>query len=310
MFWGMVTESGRTHVDRMRQAHVRIDEIVSGLDSTIGASDLAWRGPDAEGFRADWASLRSSLIVSCLTRLADFSGALDEDVAGQEQASTPDPGEQHTTASTARDTSDAMFDYGDEQDVDPQVADAWESLSQEEREKVAQEIADDTFAQYGMDPVAISFEDLPEGSYGSWSEESQTLVVNSNHLEDPEILKTVAHEVRHAAQHEFVEQTEPTGWWLWKDDKSEVYEQLEDDHGITREDITPWRANQEDGAYVSPPDAPPADATEEQWEAYRREFAYYEGQPVEVDARGAGDRLAEDYGLDDLVTDLEDAGVS
>ena len=52
--------------------------------------------------------------------------------------------------------------------LDPAIAEEWEKLSDEERKRVLQAMADDEFAKYGMDSQEISFEDEEKTSYGSW----------------------------------------------------------------------------------------------------------------------------------------------
>src|SRR5699024_6912037 len=106
-------------------------------------------------------------------------------------------------------------------------------------------------------------------TYGSWTDGSGTLKLNEYVLDNPDLMLTTVHEVRHAAQHEFVDQTESFWDFLPWVDHDEDYDRIEEEHGISREEIESRRENFDDYKSTSNGDS----------------FGEYQNQPVEVDAR-------------------------
>lgn len=182
-------------------------------------------------------------------------------------------------------------------------------MSQAERERVAQAIVDAEFERYGMEPVEIDFESMDHMGY--WREGffivGDKLAINQDRLQDPGILHTLVHEVRHAAQHEFIEQTDRSLWdHILRNDKSAEYERIEREHGITREDIEAWDEN---FGNRTPAPVMPENPTPEEYEQYQREYDEYFEQPTEADAQGTGRDLVNDLTFEDLQDYQRDAGV-
>jgi hypothetical protein len=166
--------------------------------------------------------------------------------------------------------------------VDPQVARDWDTMSDEERRKVLEHIADQIAAGYGVDDFEVRFEDLEDAdgdgkdddpttdSHGSWSEDDHVLRIDLNDVDDPGIIGTIAHEVRHSAQNKYV------------DDYPDL------PPGIDPDEVEDWKENFDD--YKTSEDDG---------------FDAYWNQPVEEDAREAGDGYLRDYDGDDLDDDRE-----
>ncbi|TQK72486.1 hypothetical protein [Nocardioides sp. SLBN-35] len=165
--------------------------------------------------------------------------------------------------------------------VDPEVSRDWETMDDEERRKVLERIANRLADQYGIEDFEIRFEDLEDedgdgtddnpstDSHGSWSEDDRVLRIDINDVDDPATISTIAHEVRHAAQHKYV------------DDYPDL------PPGVDPDEVEDWDENFDD--YVDPDD----------------DFDGYRDQPVESDAREAGDDYVRDYDGDDLDDDRE-----
>ena len=308
-FLGMDVQQVEQHAERMRRGREELGDRLQALDGAVRASQGFWHGPDAETFRDRWGTVHSSLGLPALEQLSRRATSLERDAEEQETASAPEGtgggGGRGTAADVARDGSD-----DDRGTVDPEVAAAWEDMTDEERREVAQEIVDAEFEKYGMDPVEIDFDDI-DGN-GFWREGilgiGRTLKIDENELADPDILHTLAHEVRHAAQHEFIERTEPS-YSILGSDKNQEFEEIEDEYGVTREEIESWEDNFGPFSYKSPPDRPDDDAGPEEWDEYHEEFDEYLDQPVEVDARGGGRGFVEGTSLEDLQEFQREAGV-
>ncbi len=143
----------------------------------------------------------------------------------------------------------------------------------------------------GIDELEIRVEDLEDQDgdgvdddpttdlRGSWSEGDRVLRIDEGNLDDPTILATVAHEVRHAQQHKAVDDLP---WWWW--------EKYHGPPGVGQPEVEDWRDNFDD--YKT--------STDDGFEAYH-------SQPIEADARETGGGFLDDLGKDDLERIREEA---
>ena len=194
---------------------------------------------------------------------------------------------------------DEFADDGPEGTVDPLVARTWSEMSEDERRGVLEAMAGDLNEQYGLD-IDVVFDDLEDTDgdgvdddgldhRGFYRDSDRELHIDVNDLEDPDTINTVAHEIRHALQHEMVRDNDPSAW-----DDALIAAGLKDDpwnppDGITRDDAEEWADNFDH--YISAED----------------DFTGYESQPVEVDAREAGDAYLDDLTPEDLEQFREEA---
>lgn len=310
-FMGMDVEQAEQHAERLRRAREALDGSLHALETTIRSSEEFWRGPDAEAFRSRWGETAASPWRDVLDRLTDCAQTLISDVDEQVSASEPDEsgGTEDAGSAGAADEADGGSDRGT---VDPEVAEDWMEMTDGERQRVAQEIVDAEFEKYGMDPVEITFKDI-QGN-GHWREGflfiGDELAIDEDRLKDPDILHTLAHEVRHAAQHEFIERTEPDPFpSILGDDRQERFQQIEDEHGVTREEIEVWERNFGLFGYKSPPKALEDGASEEERVEYEEKFQEYLDQPVEADARESGREFVEGVTEEELHEFQRAAGV-
>jgi len=84
-------------------------------------------------------------------------------------------------------------------------ADQWTRLSQSEQQAVLQTIADIETGRLGIPDVSIRIEDLRTGSRGHYAHSIRTVSINSDYIQNPDVAKTVLHEVYHAFQFSLVE---------------------------------------------------------------------------------------------------------
>lgn len=185
----------------------------------------------------------------------------------------------------------SFSDDGPEYVVDPEVERDWAEMSDEERRRVIEHIAELRAREAGVDDFEVRIEDLedqdgdgvdddPEtDSRGSWSEDDRVLRIDEGNLDDPTILGTVAHEVRHAEQRKAVDDLP---WWWWED--------YDGPPGVSQEEVEDWRDNFDD--YKTSDD--------DGFDAYR-------DQPVERDARETGGDYLDDLDKDDLDRIREEA---
>lgn len=267
------------------EGDAKVQEFTIGYDGTV--TDTA--GPQtfdtprqADAYTEQRTALRDALvdrIEAVLTTAYEVDSALE--------SARPD---------------DAFNDAGPHGVVDPQVARDWASMSEEERRAVLEQMANELAEEYGLDDFTVYIEDLEDEDgdgvddepgldlHGYWSEGDKGLHLDSNELDDPDLVNTMAHEVRHAAQHELARDANP-GWW----DQRMIDLGINDDPwdppaGVTREDANDWADNFDD---------------------YKRaedDFDAYHDQPVEADAREAGEAYLDDLTPDELEHHREEAG--
>ena len=303
-FQGMEVDEVRDLAQRMRESQQRLAAEQETLQGRMAAIPQIWRGGDAEAFRDRWDSQVAPVWRDALDLLQRTAQSAEEHAAEQDVASEPDSGAPDGGASGG-DGTGGMGDIGFTSDegagdvpMDQDIQDAWQQMSAEDRRAVLQEMVDQEFERYGMKPVDITFfTEPPEDgmiTYGSWTDGSGTLKLNEYVLDNPDLMLTTVHEVRHAAQHEFVDQTESFWDFLPWVDHDEDYDRIEEEHGISREEIESWRENFDDYKSTSNGDS----------------FEEYQNQPVEVDAREREDEFAGDeLTFEQLQEYQHDAGV-
>jgi len=136
----------------------------------------------------------------------DYGGDLAKDVGVDLNAETGDI-EATDTIETGQDNiGEDLNDTGSEQLdslLDSFQEDKWSDLSLDEQKQSMTDLANYVAADTGnKNPPEIVFrEDMPDGSYGGYNSESNTMEINVNMLDDSiEAADTVAHEMWHAHQ--------------------------------------------------------------------------------------------------------------
>ncbi|HWM74376.1 MAG TPA: hypothetical protein VNQ53_11580 [Nocardioides sp.] len=169
--------------------------------------------------------------------------------------------------------------------VSPEVAERWSQLSDAERKAIIEEKIEELAEEYGIDNPAIIWGHLGSTN-GSWSESNGEVNLNIDNLDDPDILHTVAHELRHARQHEAVRDS--NDWQFpWEDDPFDMHEE----DGITEEQAEEWEENFDNYQSTQNPGV---------------SFDDYYNQPVEVDARESGKEYVDGLTEDELDRLLEE----
>lgn len=321
MFLGMNPHQVSEFAARIDAAQQRLTSHATTLDGQVRASEGFWVGADAEGFRMSWSSGAGRLLEQVCGDLAQHSATLSEEVEQQNTASAAEtPG---SGASGKENLSGARFGPyddqilpGDPDNVSMEVAIAWHQMSNEEKQLVLEEIVEQELERQGTEAeITVHFDDIRDGGpAGYWKEHDlfrgEHIVIDEDWAWNPYSINIAAHEARHAAQDNWVEQTEGPGWQFWREDTSEAeYERIEREHGVTREEIEAWRENDRD--YHGGPDGPrpPDTAPQEERDAWEAEYQEYLDQPLEEDAFDTGGSFAEDMTLEEFQQYQRDAGV-
>lgn len=267
----------------------RVNEQRARGRSQLGVLEEAWSGPDLEDFTREWPGVEQSLEHARQT-LTGLGRELRRQA--EEQVRTSAGGGGPTGSGTTADADDGQAYEGQSRDADDygdcpeEVRDAWREYTDEERRAILeQKIREDAEALGIPVPDIVWDEDMDANSNGSWNQSSGTVTLNPDNVDDPMFMHTVAHEMRHALQHEAVEQMDDRGWWDWFWGNHPDYP-----GGATPEEVEEWEENFED--YKSPDD----------------DFDEYFDQPVEEDARETGSDWVEDMTPEELDRLLEESG--
>lgn len=315
-FLGMDVEQADEHAAATRTAQQRIQSILEQLSVRIALSSQHWIGPDAEDFRARWVESGEAPGRDLVTALERSVDDLVRHVQEQEQASAPG-GSTSSSAGDGGATTGPVTARGERHggggEVSPEVDSAWKKMSDKDQQKVLQEVVDQELRRYGHDGLTVHF-DRNTGYSGYWTEfdrrrpfRGEHIVIDRAHALEASSLNTAAHEARHAAQDRWIEETNPSGFWFWRDEKEAEYAEIEENHGITRADVDAFRENDKD--YIEAPKAPPQEAPDEEWRQYQEDYDAYRYQPLEGDAWDEGDRFAEELTVEQLQQYQRDAGV-
>ncbi|MFQ6485682.1 WXG100 family type VII secretion target [Brachybacterium epidermidis] len=315
-FLGMDVEQAGAHASATRNAQQRLEGLLGELSNRIGRSSQHWIGADADEFRTRWvetAQTPGHLLADELGRSAE---ELELHVREQDEASGAGP----AGSSPGGDSGDPIGSGrarrerpGGGGQVSPDVQSAWEKMPEEHQQKVLSKVVEQELERYGHEGLTVHF-DRNTGYSGYWTERSEEhpdrgehIVIDRAHATEADSLNTAVHEARHAAQVHWIEETTPTGFWFWRDNKEAEYAEIEGKHGVTRDDIEAFRENDKD--YIPAPDPPPPGATAEQWRQYEEDYDAYRYQPLEDDAWNQGDRFAEELTVEQLQQYQRDAGV-
>ncbi|MDR2599271.1 MAG: hypothetical protein LBC73_03245 [Oscillospiraceae bacterium] len=108
-------------------------------------------------------------------------------------------GRESTNDNIGEDLNDGGMDVV----LDNFQADSWSDLSLDEQKKSMTDLADFVATDTGLEnpPEIVFRDDMPDGSYGGYSPDTNTVEINQNMLDDNlEAADTIAHEMWHALQ--------------------------------------------------------------------------------------------------------------
>ena len=265
-------------VAELRALATQFEQVADRLEVTsITVSNAiqisAWIGPFAASFRIGWDTDHRVKLAHVSTMLRENALKLRANADGQEKASAVE-------APVRPCTEDDNGLYGH---LDPQVEAEWQRLTDTERRAILRELARRYAAQYGIDAVDVQFEDLEDepgsNSLGIWSDEKRLLIIDVTDLPNAkDAINTLAHEMRHAGQHEMARDANTNRSAVDDGYQSDFWSHTE----ATPEEARRWADNFDH--YHDPDD----------------NFRKYWEQPVEVDAREAGKAGVESMTIDQL----------
>lgn len=168
----------------------------------------------------------------------------------------------------ALDLPDRFSVHGGDKDgyLDDGITAEWANMSDDERKKVLQNIADAYADANGYPRIKVNFKPIESDpgtvTWGYYSDGllgfGQELRLNSDELDNPHLLNTVVHEMEHRGQFQGMGTRMP-----WQDERA----------GMTREEAERWR--ELNAGHVRERGGP------DYWD-------YYPPRPIEVGARDAG----------------------
>lgn len=271
----------------------RLEERHGVLDVLVRASEAIWRGPDAERFRADWISGASQLLRE-QSALEETPGRCSMRRRSSRRplrrasAATVGGGSGAGSSGTASGRERRAGGGGDGK-VSQEVADAGPAMDPPEQKRVLREVAAQNRASGCRRRARLLRRSVGGRSprllvrvrHQAHPLRGEHIQIDENHVSDPDSLNTVAHEARHAAQDNWVEETDgPPVWQFWReDDNAEDYERIEEEHGVTQEEIEAWRENDRDYEDGPTDPQPPEDAPQSEKDAWNEEYEAYRELP-------------------------------
>lgn len=232
---GANIEGLRTFGQQLDSASQKLAAAQNELEGLLAQG--VWHGPDADDFRQQWKTVLRLHLQRASTALHEASGHIGRQADDQEGTSDTLVGGASAGGRNTPNLLAGNADYGRAHTLQPHTLDheieaQWRdgSMTDKERLAILQMMAEDLAVEYGVEPPnfyaadlqdALLFRDnlAPMNLFGLWSEEGQriqlaqgpwftvsphTLAFDTSDLTDPSIaIDTVAHEMRHAAQHEW-----------------------------------------------------------------------------------------------------------
>ncbi|MBC9735552.1 DUF1289 domain-containing protein [Nocardioides marmotae] len=286
-------EGARTYAKAVLRAEVRVsalEEVIVQVEHDAKTQEFAVNGDGSvvdiatprtfeTPRQADaWSQQRMRLLDALVERVGQvLTEALEIDSALED--ARPD---------------DAFADAGPQGVVDPLARREWEQMSDEERRAVLEEMTARLAEEYGLEDIDLVIEDLEDrdgdgvdddpsmDSHGFYRDKDRSVHLDSNELDDPDIINTLAHELRHGMQHEVARDNDPNPI-----DDGLIGLGIKDDPwdpppGVSRDDAERWAENFDD------------------YKQAEDDFDAYYNQPVEVDAREAGEDYLEDLTREEL----------
>jgi WXG100 family type VII secretion target len=160
-------------------------------------------------------------------------------------------------------------------------AERWDTMTQDQKEQALQDIANDIADQYGLGPIRVSVEQIPDpqglDAHGGW--DGSKIRIDIDNLNNPDdVIDTVAHEARHAVQQSIAEKVDPSLWDRLMRRVGSQETPTWPQYGITEETARRWSENRDN--YKSPPPALNAKNPDSS-----RQMNEYLNQAIERDAR-------------------------
>lgn len=283
-----------------------LDEMVTTGHAMGQVLTEAWSGPDLDTFVGHSWPTASQRLAEGSQLLQAMSTAAVRNADEQESTSegsgpgrsggasgTPGrsggPGGANPGGSSDAGQSRDADDYGE---LPPGVRAKWGTYDEDQKRAIIEQIIKERAEHYGIDMPDINWDDDMSGN-GALLDDwwmSDEVYINPDMLDDPMILHTAFHEMRHAGQHEGVDDADT--FWPWEDP--------EYNDGMTPEEVAEWKENFDN--YES---APSQEDWDEDPEAAQEQYDRYFEQPVEVDAREEGSDFVEGMTPEELDRLLE-----
>ncbi len=170
--------------------------------------------------------------------------------------------------------------------VPPEIAEAWDNLSVEEKRRLLQLLADQHADRLGIPRVEIEFYNDPSDNSMGVRMGDGRLRINEAYFDSPDMIGVPVHEMQHMAQYIYMDEydqiaSDPD----YLDDvlSGRVPDPMQQEYGVSTADVQ--RLREGNATYV-------------------RDKGYWE-RPVEIDARRSGDRFTDDLTIQELEELLE-----
>ncbi|SHJ97366.1 hypothetical protein SAMN02745244_03682 [Tessaracoccus bendigoensis DSM 12906] len=158
--------------------------------------------------------------------------------------------------------------------VPPEIADAWDDLSVEQKRRLMQLLADQQADRLGIPRTTIEFYNDPSDTSMGVRTGDGKLRINEAYYDSPDMIGVPVHEMQHMAQYVYMDEYDDIARDPeYLDDvlAGRVPDPLQEQYGVSTEDVQ--RLKEGNASHV-------------------RDKGYWE-RPVEIDARRSGDRFTD-----------------
>ena len=169
--------------------------------------------------------------------------------------------------------------------LDPAISARWATLTPAEQAAVLQSISNEICDKYGIEHVPVTVSDLadPPGLDLFGYRNDQGVFIDLDNMGDPDrVLNTVAHEVRHEVQRQMANLANPSNFDKFLRSIGIQAEPKWPMNDVTEAMANEWHENFNN--YITP----------------ESDFAGYESQPLETDARNYGETYRDNLTLTDF----------
>lgn len=277
-----------------------MDDLSTSGRSMVEILVDSWSGPDLEHFATSgWPQAEQSIhragdsLRTMGEQLRTQADQQDDASQGSDGGGSGTGGGGAGPGGSPRSPSEGPSEDGQSRDAEDYgelpdgMTEKWESYSPEEKQAIFRQIVREQAELYGIDPPPeIEWVDDDEYTSNGTAIGEDKIKINLQNMDDPMMLHTIYHEVRHNGQIHMMND-QPGNFERWVNDRLG-----RDDYpdGVTQEQVDEWKENFADGNYIDPGD----------------DFEGYFDQPVEVDAREAGSEGVEGISPDKTDDLLED----
>lgn len=268
--------SAAEHLTQLSEAAARSQEVFMGAASRVAVCKVAMQTIAKAAEQPFLREIVNPNFIQGRARQIQIIAAARRQLAGVESATT-----SAIDAAFAGLTLPSPFAVEYYTAVPPEIAEAWDELSVEDKRRLLQLLADQHADRLGIPRTEIEFYNDPSDNSLGVRTGNGKLRINEAYFDSPDMIGVPVHEMQHMAQYVYMDEydeiaSDPD----YLDDvlAGRVPDPLEQQYGVSTADVL--RLREGNATHV-------------------RDKGYWE-RPVEIDARRSGDRFTDDLTIQEF----------